>query len=41
MTRALQAGSPKKVITILRGGKEIEVNVSWEPAPALAPATPK
>ncbi len=43
MTNALRAGGPKKVITVLRGGKEVELNVSWEPtpAPAAAPAPAK
>ena len=28
----LRAGGPKKVVTVLRAGKEVDVNVSWEPA---------
>ena len=34
LTRALRAGGPKKVVTVLRNGKEVELNVSWEPAAA-------
>ncbi|MGO9463817.1 MAG: M20/M25/M40 family metallo-hydrolase [Isosphaeraceae bacterium] len=32
--RALRAGGPKKVVTVRRGGKEVELNLSWE-APAV------
>ena len=28
----LRDGAPKKVVTVLRAGKEVDVNVSWEPA---------
>jgi hypothetical protein len=31
LTRALQAGGPKKVVTILRDGKPVELNLNWEP----------
>ncbi len=34
LTRALRAGGPKKVVTVSRDGKEIELNVSWEPPAA-------
>ncbi|MGP0062041.1 MAG: M20/M25/M40 family metallo-hydrolase [Isosphaeraceae bacterium] len=35
MRRALQAGGPKKVMTVLRGGKEVELKLDWDPpAPA-------
>jgi carboxypeptidase Q len=27
----LRAGGPKKVITVLRNGKEVDLNMSWEP----------
>ena len=47
MGRALQAGEPKKTVTVLRGGKEVELKFEWAsptptaaPAPAAAP-TPK
>jgi carboxypeptidase Q len=33
MNRAIRGGGPKKVVTVLRGGKEVDVTVSWE-APA-------
>jgi carboxypeptidase Q len=33
---ALQAGGPKKVVTVLRNGKELELKLDWEPA-----ATPR
>ncbi len=36
LIRALREGGPKKTITILRDGKEVEVKLDWEPA-----ATPK
>jgi hypothetical protein len=36
LTRALREGGPKKVVTILRDGKEVELKLDWEPA-----ATPK
>jgi hypothetical protein len=29
---ALQAGGPKKVVTVLRNGKEVELKLDWEPA---------
>jgi carboxypeptidase Q len=35
--RAIRAGNQKKIITVLRGGKEVELTVIWE-APATAPA---
>jgi S1-C subfamily serine protease len=28
--RALRAGGPKKVVTVLRGGKEVGLNLSWD-----------
>jgi len=28
--RALRAGAPKKVVTVLRAGKEVDLNLSWE-----------
>jgi S1-C subfamily serine protease len=28
--RALRAGGPKKVVTVLRAGKEVNLNLSWE-----------
>jgi carboxypeptidase Q len=31
LARALRAGEPKKVVTVRRGGKEIDLNVTWEP----------
>jgi len=34
ITRALRAGGAKKVVTVLREGKEIELNLSWEPPAA-------
>ena len=34
LTRALRAGEAKKVITVRRDGKEIDLNVSWEPPAA-------
>jgi S1-C subfamily serine protease len=33
LSRALRAGGPKKVVAVLRDGKEVELNISWE-APA-------
>jgi len=36
LMRALREGGPKKVVTILRDGKEVELKLDWEPA-----ATPK
>ncbi len=39
MRRALQGGEPKKVMTVLRGGKEVELKLDWgPPAPAPTPA---
>jgi S1-C subfamily serine protease len=32
LMRALREGGPKKTITILRDGKEIELKLDWEPA---------
>jgi carboxypeptidase Q len=32
VARLLRAGGPKKVVTVLRAGKEVDVSVSWEPA---------
>ena len=32
LMQALRAGGPKKVVTILRNGKEIELKLDWEPA---------
>ena len=34
INRLLRAGAPKKVVTVLRDGKEIELNLSWEPPAA-------
>ncbi len=34
LVRALQAGGPRKTITVLRNGKEVELKVNWEPAAA-------
>jgi carboxypeptidase Q len=35
VNRFLRAGGPKKVVTVLRGGKEVDLNLSWdEPAAA-------
>ncbi len=34
MNRLLRAGEPKKVVTVLRDGKEVDVNLSWEEPPA-------
>jgi hypothetical protein len=34
LSRALRAGGPKKVVTVRRDGKEVELKVDWEPAPA-------
>jgi carboxypeptidase Q len=39
LTRLLRAGEPKKVVTILRDGKEVDISVSWEP-PAAATSKP-
>ena len=36
LRRVLQAGGPKKVVTVLRNGKELELKLDWEPA-----ATPR
>jgi S1-C subfamily serine protease len=36
LMRALREGGPKKVVTILRNGKEVDLKLDWEPA-----ATPK
>ena len=32
LMQALRAGGPKKVVTILRNGKEVELKLDWEPA---------
>ena len=40
LSRALRAGGAKKVVTVLRDGKEVEVNVSWEPPPAAEKSKP-
>jgi membrane-associated protease RseP (regulator of RpoE activity) len=32
LRQTLQAGGPKKVITVLRNGKEVELKLDWEPA---------
>ena len=41
LNRALRAGGPKKVMTVLRGGKEVELKLDWEPATVpAAPTTP-
>ena len=34
LMQALRAGGPKKVVTILRNGKEVELKFDWEPAAA-------
>ena len=34
LARALRAGEPKKVVTVLRDGKEVDLNVNWEPPAA-------
>ena len=39
LTRALRAGGAKKVVTVLRDGKEIDLNLSWDP-PADAKTKP-
>ena len=36
IARLLRAGAPKKVVTVLRDGKEVDLNVSWEPPAAEA-----
>ncbi len=36
---ALRAGGPKKVVTVRRDGKEVDLNLSWEP-PAAEKAKP-
>ena len=36
IARLLRAGGPKKVVTVLRGGKEVDLNMSWEPPAAEA-----
>ncbi len=36
--RALRSGNPKKVITVLRDGKEVDLTVSWEAAAPAAKA---
>jgi carboxypeptidase Q len=44
MRRALQGGEPKKVMTVLRSGKEVELKLDWgppAPAPASAPSPAK
>jgi carboxypeptidase Q len=37
LTRALRAGGTKKVVTVSRGGKEVELTVNWEPPAAAKP----
>ncbi len=32
LARLLRAGEPRKVVTVLRAGKEIDLNVNWAPA---------
>jgi hypothetical protein len=32
LMRALREGGPKKVVTVLRNGKEVELKLDWEPA---------
>jgi S1-C subfamily serine protease len=39
LTRLLRAGEPKKVVTILRDGKEVDISVSWE-LPAASTSKP-
>jgi membrane-associated protease RseP (regulator of RpoE activity) len=34
LTRAIRDGKPKKVITVIRDGKELNLNLDWEPTPA-------
>jgi hypothetical protein len=34
LSSALRAGGPKKVVTVRRDGKEVELKVDWEPVPA-------
>ncbi len=34
LMRALRTGDPKKAVTVLRNGKEVELTVIWEAAPA-------
>jgi membrane-associated protease RseP (regulator of RpoE activity) len=36
VSRLLRAGGPKKVVTVIRNGMEIDLNLSWE-----VPAEPK
>jgi carboxypeptidase Q len=36
IARLLRAGSPSKVVTVLRAGKEVDLKISWEPAAAEA-----
>jgi hypothetical protein len=36
IARLLRAGSPTKVVTVLRAGKEVDLKVSWEPPAAAA-----
>jgi membrane-associated protease RseP (regulator of RpoE activity) len=31
LARLLRAGEPKKVVTVLRAGKEVDLNVNWAP----------
>jgi S1-C subfamily serine protease len=31
VARLLRAGEPKKVVTVLRAGKEVDLNVNWAP----------
>jgi C-terminal processing protease CtpA/Prc len=38
--RALRAGEPKKVVTVRRNGKEIDLNLSWEPPAAEKKSNP-
>jgi carboxypeptidase Q len=32
VTRLLRAGEPKKIVTVLRAGKEVDLTVNWAPA---------
>ena len=34
LTAALRAGEPKKVVTVRRAGKDLDLNFSWEPPAA-------
>ena len=40
LTRLPRVGEPKKVVSILRDGKEVDLSVSWDP-PAAASSKPQ